>query len=136
MENPSKRETKLHTISSFYLGAFSATKKLKSRYSTPIIVISFDQMQIPISNRSSNVQKGKKVQKFLVFKCWMPRDKWIEILILKISNFFSCKFVQFLVIKILVSDWVRVLIRIRICIQPKIMLGPDPESVNPDPKYC
>jgi hypothetical protein len=40
----------------------------------------------------------------------------------------SCKFLQFLVIKTLDPDW------IWIGIQPK-MLGPDPDSMKPDPRY-
>ncbi len=47
------------------------------------------------------------------------------------KNFFSCNFFQFLVIKALDSDW----IRIRIGIHPK-MLDPDPDEMNADPQPC
>jgi hypothetical protein len=43
--------------------------------------------------------------------------------------FFSCNFFQFLVIKALDPDW------IRIGIQPK-MLDPDPDEMNADPQPC
>jgi hypothetical protein len=45
----------------------------------------------------------------------------------KIIFFFSCNFFQFLVIKALDPDW------IRIGIQPK-MLDPDPDEINADPQ--
>jgi hypothetical protein len=45
--------------------------------------------------------------------------------------FFNCNFFQFLVIKALDPDW----IRIRIGIQPK-MLDPDPDEMNADPQPC
>ncbi len=61
-----------------------------------------------------------------------PGDKWIEIFDQKNIKYFSrCKFFTSFVIKTLDPDY----IRIRIGIQPK-MLGPDPDSMNPDPKHC
>jgi hypothetical protein len=53
-------------------------------------------------------------------------------------NFFSAViFFQFLVIKALDPDWIRIRIRIRIRIglQPQ-PLDPDPEKINTDPKPC
>ncbi len=56
----------------------------------------------------------------------------LQLLIKKDQIFFSTEifFQFFLVIKTLVSDW----IRIRISIQPK-MLELDPDLMNPDPKH-
>jgi len=54
----------------------------------------------------------------------------LQFLIKKIQIFFSCNFfLQFLVIKALDPDW----IRIRIGVQPK-MLDPDPDEMNADPQ--
>ena len=50
----------------------------------------------------------------------------------KFTFFFSCNFFfQFLVIKGLDPDW----IRIRIGVQPN-MLDPDPDEMNADPQPC
>jgi hypothetical protein len=49
-------------------------------------------------------------------------------------NFFSAViFFQFLLIKALDPDWIR--IRIRIGVHPK-MLEPDPDEMNADPQPC
>jgi hypothetical protein len=49
------------------------------------------------------------------------------------ASFLSCNFfLQFLVIKALDPDWIR--IRIRIGLQPQ-PLDPDPEKMNADPKH-
>jgi hypothetical protein len=51
------------------------------------------------------------------------------LIIKKLKKIFSCKFFQFLVIKALDPDW----IRIRISVHPK-MLDPDPDEKNTDPQ--
>jgi hypothetical protein len=51
---------------------------------------------------------------------------------IKIKKIFCCNFFQFLVIKALDPDWIR--IRIRIGVHPK-MLDPDPEKMNTDPQH-
>ncbi len=55
--------------------------------------------------------------------------KLLFLIQIKIEFFFSCNFFQFLVIKTLDPDW----IRIRIGIQPK-MLDPDAYQTNTDPQ--
>ncbi len=56
----------------------------------------------------------------------------LQFLIKKKFKFFSAViFFQFLVIKALDPDW----IRIRIGLRPQT-LDPDPEKINTDPKHC
>ncbi len=57
----------------------------------------------------------------------------LQFLIKKKFKFFSAViFFQFLVMKALDPDWIR--IRIRIGLQPQT-LDPDPEKINTDPKH-
>ncbi len=55
----------------------------------------------------------------------------LQFLIKKIFFFSAVIFFQFLVIKALDPDWIR--IRIRIGVHPK-MLDPDPDEMNTDPQ--
>jgi hypothetical protein len=52
----------------------------------------------------------------------------------KFKFFFSAVFFQFLVVKALDPDWIRIRIRIRIGLQSQ-PLDPDPEKINTDPKH-
>ncbi len=57
----------------------------------------------------------------------------LQFLIKKINFFSAVICFQFLVIKALVPDWIR--IRIRIGVHPQ-MLDPDPDEMNADPQPC